>query len=69
MHDIEKEWKVSRRISLVFSMRDGRAFWGRFGGGWQYKLGIQATRDLHCVIVSLLFFSIRYTRYPEIRES
>lgn len=33
------------------------AFMGRFGGGWQWKLGFQAARGT--LIISLLVFDIR----------
>lgn len=34
---------------------------GRFGGGWQWKLGIQANSDFSCVIVNLITFYVRIT--------
>lgn len=35
---------------------------GRFGGGWQYNVGVQASAGFRTVIVNLLFFSVRIVR-------
>lgn len=53
-----KRWKITK------SQRPASSAWGRFGGGWQWKLGIQAgtiTRQRFSVIVSLLVTEWRVT--------
>jgi hypothetical protein len=35
---------------------------GRFGGGWEWKVGVQASRNCRSIIVSLLVFYVRITR-------
>lgn len=35
---------------------------GRFGGGWQWKLGFQANSGFRTIIFNLLVFSIRVER-------
>lgn len=39
----------------------GPQYFGRFGGGWQWKVGFQASTGFRTVIVSLLVFEIRFT--------
>jgi len=35
---------------------------GRFGGGWQWKVGFQATEGFKSIIINLLVFNIRIER-------
>lgn len=34
--------------------------WGRFGGGWDWKLGIQASKNFREGIVSLVVCEVRW---------
>lgn len=47
-------------VSVVRRPADSLA--GRFGGGWQWKLGVQASRGFRTVIVSLVVLSVRIER-------
>jgi hypothetical protein len=47
------DFKVSRR---------GTGGTGRFGGGWQWKVGFQASAGFRDIIINLLTFSVRITR-------
>lgn len=52
-----------RRLELTFSMQRSDGFMGRFGGGWNWKIGFQAGG--RTVIISLLIMDIRiYFRKP-----
>ena len=46
------------RFRVVASMRSAQSFTGRFGGGWNWKLGVQAGGQT--VIISLLVFTVRF---------
>lgn len=51
-------------LRVVWSHNRPDDFLGRFGGGWQWKVGAQAstiTRRSGCVIVDLLVASLRIT--------
>lgn len=61
-----RPWYSSRRLNRQFSvgrldigveMRRNDGWMGRFGGGWNWKLGIQAGGNT--VIVSLLVMEVR----------
>jgi len=45
------------RLRVVFEWRRGE-FWGRFGGGWNWKFGFQIGGT--CLILNLLFCSLRF---------
>lgn len=47
----------SNKFKFEFLMRSSKNFMGRFGGGWQWKLGIQASDST--IIVSLLIAELR----------
>jgi hypothetical protein len=51
----------SEKFEVAFSCRKASNFWGRFGGGWQLKLGIQASKST--VIISLLVAELRISWY------
>lgn len=44
-------------IVITIEMRSSKAFMGRFGGGWNWKLGFQAGGS--SIIFNLLIFDIR----------
>lgn len=59
---ISKECWINRkfqigRLSIAIEWRKGSSFMGRFGGGWQWKLGFQASR-WSSVILNLLVMSV-----------
>lgn len=49
-------------LAFRYDRRTSDAFMGRFGGGWQWKVGVQASRGCRTVLVNLLVCSIRVTR-------
>jgi hypothetical protein len=55
---VDKTWRIGR-VKINFSMRSTNGYMGRFGGGWDWKLGFQAGG--HCVIFSLLVADLRIT--------
>jgi hypothetical protein len=48
---INKKWQ-NRLMKISFSIRSSKGFMGRFGGGWNWKLGFQAGG--RSVVISLL---------------
>jgi hypothetical protein len=54
---IVKVWKI-RRLRVKFEWNSKHNLWGRFGGGWNWELGIQIGRTT--VIVNILVFSVRF---------
>lgn len=50
-------WWIGR-LRVRYTHRDRAAFMGRFGGGWQWKLGLQAGG--RTLIVSLLVAELRF---------
>ncbi len=55
-----KEWRVGR-LKTSIEWRSAKNPMGRFGGGWQWELGIQVGRT--SVIVNLLVLSVRISWY------
>lgn len=49
------------RLHVRLSWRDADGLMGRFGGGWNYKLGVQVGGST--VIVSLVLFDLRFAWY------
>lgn len=47
------------RLHVTYERRSGNDLHGRFGGGWQWKLGFQAGG--RSVIVNLLVANVRLT--------
>jgi len=65
-HYFDKRWQWSR-IKIRFDMRRNDGFMGRFGGGWDWKLGIQASTPNKygwTVIISLLVASLSIDYAP-----
>lgn len=52
--------KTPFNLDIYFKMRRGDSRMGRFGGGWQYKLGVDFGGST--VILNCLVFSIRIQR-------
>lgn len=52
----EKRLQIGR-IKIKFSCLGRDAFMGRFGGGWQWKVGFQAGG--RCLLISLLVAELR----------
>ena len=53
-------WKYEKRIGkcrFVAQQKSAKAAWGRFGGGWNWSLGIQGGGTT--VIINLLVLAIR----------
>lgn len=56
-HGIKKQWKLGR-LEIMFEWRSSENLWGRFGGGWNWVLGIQVGTS--SVIINLLVCSLRF---------
>ena len=54
---IYKKWVIGR-LTIVFEWRSKKNLWGRFGGGWNWKLGLQIGSTT--TIISLLIFELRF---------
>ena len=54
---INKTWEL-RRLTIRFRWDRKSNLWGRFGGGWNWKLGFQAGG--RCIIFSLVIFEITF---------
>jgi len=52
------EWKSKPAYQPITPHR----YAGRFGGGWQYVLGIKVSRGARTIVLELLFRSIRIDR-------
>jgi hypothetical protein len=55
---IEKRWRFGR-FRLRFEWRSSKNLWGRFGGGWNWKLGFQIGSST--IIFNLLVASFSIT--------
>lgn len=60
---ITYEWKPFGHLKISFLWQSSKCLWGRFGGGWQWKVGFQASRT--CIIFNLLICSVRVSWYKE----
>lgn len=52
----------TKRARVRITHRPASSWMGRFGGGWQWKVGVQADGKLRCVIISLLIADLRIDR-------
>lgn len=59
MKEIRKIIKVGR-VQFALQFRTKHSYMGRFGGGWNWNLGVKACRN--DVIFNLLVFSIRINK-------
>lgn len=50
-----------RRYKMTVRRRSKDEPWGRFGGGWQWNVGVQASENFNSIIVNLLTFSVRFS--------
>lgn len=57
--EIRRELRIGQ-WRLVYSRRSKENLWGRFGGGWNWKVGVQAGGST--VIIDLLVASVRIAR-------
>ena len=57
--EIRKNWRLGR-LAVQYHWRSKKNLWGRFGGGWNWKLGFQVGGST--VIVDLLVFSLRFSK-------
>ncbi len=55
--EITKHVRVGK-LHITFEWRSRKNLWGRFGGGWNWKLGFQASG--HTLILSLLVCSLTF---------
>ena len=56
--EINKELTIGK-VHISFRWRSSKALWGRFGGGWQWAVGFEASKRtllLNCLIFSLMFW-------------
>lgn len=54
--EINKKWRIGKR-EVCFHWQSKNNLWGRFGGGWNWKLGVQIGGST--IIISLLICEIR----------
>jgi hypothetical protein len=55
-----KKWSWGR-VNFTYEHRSKDNLWGRFGGGWQWELGFQASSST--IIFNLLVSSLRVSWY------
>jgi len=59
----EKTWTevefTFRRLHIRFTHRSAANFMGRFGGGWNWKVGVQWSGS--CVLFSLLVCELKFS--------
>jgi hypothetical protein len=68
---IHKRWSIGR-LKIKFSMRRSDGFMGRFGGGWNWKVGIQASERtvlLSLLIAELSFYVPKPTAEDEVERA
>lgn len=47
------------RLEIEFHWRSAKNLWGRFGGGWNWKLGIDIGSTT--IIIALFIFTLRFS--------
>lgn len=57
--EVRKEFRIGK-YKMAYHWKSKNCLWGRFGGGWNWKLGIQVGGST--VIVDLLTFSLRFAK-------
>lgn len=55
---------VTKFISLTVSWRSKKSIMGRFGGGWNWKVGVQCSD--HTALFSLLVLEVTITIHKEV---
>ena len=59
VHDIvDKRFRVGR-LKVRFHLRSAKSYMGRFGGGWNWKIGVQWEKTT--VIISMLVAELIFT--------
>lgn len=66
LYIVHKEIAIGR-LSIVLDWRSKKSFMGRFGGGWNWKLGFQASG--RSFILSLLVLDIVFRYRAKETES
>ncbi len=54
------------RLKVEYHWRSSKNLWGRFGGGWNWELGLQIGGST--IIVNCLIFSLTFSWYKEIKN-
>lgn len=56
--EVTRKFKLGR-VAVTYNRRSSKNLWGRFGAGWNWKLGVSIGSTT--VIVDLLVASLRFT--------
>ena len=64
--EIDWSCNLGRRIQIRIIKNSRKRPWGRFGGGWNWELGFQASSST--VILNLLVLSVRIYRPKKVKE-
>lgn len=59
--EVNRAWNIGQ-LTIEYNKRSSKNLWGRFGGGWQWNLGIQASEGFRQVIVNVLVCSFSISR-------
>ena len=59
-HWVNKSYKLPCRFNLSIKWKKGNQFMGRFGGGWNYNIGVQIGGST--IILNLIVMSVRFWR-------
>jgi hypothetical protein len=62
---VKKTGQVGR-LAVTFHWRSSQGIWGRFGGGWQWVVGIEVGGST--VLFNLLFCTLRFYLRPRGEE-
>jgi len=58
--EVYKDFSMGR-LRLTFHWRSKKNLWGRFGGGWNWALGFEASKT--CILLNLLIATFRVSWY------
>lgn len=58
-----RDRRTTKKLTLTYTRRDKTSAFGRFGGGWQYVVGVQVAPKT--VIVNLLVAYVRISWHKE----
>lgn len=56
---LRRTWHIGQ-LSITFEWRSKNNLWGRFGGGWDWALGVEVGGST--ILFNLLVFSVRITQ-------
>ena len=64
LNKLEKRKEVYKRfricnLNISFHARSSKNLWGRFGGGWQWALGFEASKStllLNCLVFTIMIW-------------